>query len=540
MSDDTTFLQLKEAETRYRGMFENAIEGIYQSTPDGRYLVVNAALARMYGYEHPEELMNQVSDIQNQIYVDSTFRERFKQQIEQTGFVHGLEYQVRRRDGSIIWISESARAVRDATGTILHYEGFIDNITARKEAEAERTKLEKQMLHAQKMDAIGTLAGGMAHDFNNILCAILGYTELALVDPQIKGMSRDNLQMVLKSAHRAKELIKRILTFSRPTDTERHPLKLGTILKEAVKMLNATLPSSIAIQVDIQTDEDVVVADATEMHQVIMNLGTNAGHAMKSNGGRLDYELESLHLEAGAAAGLAMPPGDYVHLIVRDTGRGMSHEVVERIFEPFFTTKAAGRGTGLGLTLVQKIVSRSGGYIKVNSHVGEGTTFQIYLPLSQEPPAPAPVDKDQLLRGHREQILVVDDEIPVLSMMQQHLRQMGYRVTTRADSLEAMKTFHADPDNFDLVITDHTMPGLQGAELAEELGARRPNLPVILMTGLNQPPNLAASRHAPLRFVFQKPINFVELSHRLRKFLDHSDGHSRGKPSLVEEHQCVG
>jgi len=535
MSADTTILQLKEAETRYRGIFENAIEGIYQSTPDGRYLVVNAALARMYGYEHPAELMNQVSDIQNQIYVDSSFRERFKHEIERTGFVHGLEYQVRRRDGSIIWISESARAVRDTTGAIHHYEGFIDNITARKEAEAERAKLEKQMLHAQKMDAIGTLAGGMAHDFNNVLCAILGYTELALVDPQIKSTTRDNLQMVLKSAHRARELIKRILTFSRPTDSQRHPLKLGTILQEAVKMLNATLPSSIGIHVDIRTDRDVVVADPTEIHQVIMNLGTNAGHAMKSKGGRLDYELDVLHLESPTAATLlSIPAGAYVHLSVRDTGRGMSPEVIERIFEPFFTTKAPGRGTGLGLTLVQKIVQRSGGCIKVVSQEGQGTTFHIYLPQSSELPTSAQADQNEILRGHREQILVVDDEIPVLNMMQQRLRKMGYRVITRADSLEAVNTFRADPDDFDLVITDHTMPGLQGADLAEELGAIRPDVPVILMTGLNQPPNLTGSRHAPLRFVFQKPVNFVELSHCLRKFLDPANG--RSKPSSAKKH----
>ena len=539
MNSDTTFLQLKEAEIRYRGMFENAIEGIYQSTPEGRYLVVNAALARMYGYEHPEELMKQVSDIQNQIYVDATFRQRFKEQIEQTGFVHGLEYQVRRRDGSVIWISESARAVRDATGAVHHYEGFIDNITDRKEAEAGRARLEKQMLHSQKMDAIGTLAGGMAHDFNNILCAILGYTELALLDQQVKGTTRDNLQMVLKSAHRAKDLIKRILTFSRPADTERHPLKLGAILKEGVKMLNATLPSSIAIHIDIRTDRDVVLADATEMHQVIMNLGTNAGHAMKSKGGRLEYELDTLHLESGSAS-QPIPAGEYVHLVVRDTGRGMNSEVVERIFEPFFTTKPPGRGTGLGLTLVQKIVSRSGGYIKVNSQEGQGTTFHIYLPLSPEPPTPVLADPDEILTGHREQILVVDDETPVLDMLQQQLRKMGYRVITRADSLEAMNTFRADPDHFDLVITDHTMPGMQGADLAEQLGAIRPEVPVILMTGLNQPPDLSASRYAPFRFVFQKPINMVELSHCMRKFLGHGNGHSRSKPSSAKKRQPVG
>lgn len=504
-------------------MFENAIEGIYQSTPDGQYLVVNAALARMYGYERPEELLNQVSDIQNQVYVDSSFREKFKQQIEATGFVQGLEYQVRRRDGTVIWISETARAVRNESGGIGHYEGFIENITVRKNAETERARMEKQMLQSQKVEAIGTLAGGMAHDFNNILCAMLGYTELALGDPHVKGLTRDNLEMVLKSANRARDLIKRILTFSRPTDVEQHPLRLGGILKEVVKLLNATLPSSVAIHVNIRTEEDVVVADATEMHQVMMNLGTNAGHAMMSKGGRLEFEMETINLDAESAGNLSIPMGAYVHLIVRDTGRGMSPEVMERIFEPFFSTKAPGRGTGLGLTLVQKIISRSRGYVKVASEVGRGTTFHIYLPKSDELPTSL-IDKSKLLPGHREQILVVDDEIPVLDMMQQRLRKMGYRVVTRADSREAMKTFRADAGHFDLVITDHTMPDMQGAELAEEMSTVRPDLPVILITGLNQPPDLSGSRYAPHRQVFQKPINFVELSHCMRRFLDHENG----------------
>jgi PAS domain S-box-containing protein len=520
MNSDTSFARLKAAEIQYRGMFENAVEGIYQSTPDGRYLVVNAALARMYGYEHPEELINQVSDIQGQIYVDPTFRQKFKEQMEQNGLVQGVEYQVRRRDGSVIWISESARAVRDESGAIHHYEGFIDNITDRKSAEAERAKLEKQMLHAQKMDAIGTLAGGMAHDFNNILCAIIGYTELTLVDAHVRGMTRDNLEMVLKSAGRARDLIKRILTFCRPTDTQRNPLKLGAILKEVAKLLQATLPSTITINVNIRTEEDVVVADAMEIHQVIMNLGTNAGHAMKSKGGRLEFELETVELDADIAEGLSFPAGSYVHLSVSDTGRGMTPEVLGRIFEPFFTTKAPGRGTGLGLTLVQKIVTRSGGHIKVKSQQDRGTTFHLYLPKSSELPATTSPDKNKILPGNHEQILVVDDEIPVLDMMQQRLRKMGYRVTTRADSREAMKTFCADPGHFDLVITDHTMPDLQGAELAEEMSTVRPDLPVILMTGLNEPPDLSSSRYAPLRYVFQKPINFVELSHCLRRFLD--------------------
>lgn len=533
MSDTELYL-LKDAEAKYRGMFENAVEGIYQSTPDGQFLAVNTALARMYGYERPEELLCQVSDIQSQIYADPTFRERFKQQIDRDGFVQDLEYQVRQRNGTVIWISESARAVRDENGDVRFYEGFIDNITARKEAEAERSRLEKQMLQAQKMDAVGTLAGGMAHDFNNILCAILGYTELSLFDPKVEGRTRDNLQSVFKSAQRAQDLIKRILTFSRPKETERNPLKLSAIIYEAVKLLNATLPSSIEICVSIKTNEDVVVADATEMHQIIMNLGTNAGHAMKSGGGKLEYDLELVRLDANQAAALSLQSGPFVHLTVRDSGSGMSREILDRVFEPFFTTKAPGRGTGLGLTLVQKIVTRAEGKISVESEEDKGTAFHIYLPQSKAPVAETDDADHKVLSGKNERILVIDDEIPVLSMMQQRLRHMGYRVVTRADSIEALHTFRQEPAKFDMVITDHTMPSMLGAELAEQVGDLRPEVPVVLMTGLNQPPNFFNSRYASRRAVFQKPIDFVELSHRMRKFLDKpANGHLHRKPAAT-------
>ena len=532
---DTELHFLKDAEAKYRGMFENAVEGIYQSTPDGHYLAVNTALARMYGYDGPEELLAQVSDIQSQVYADPTSRERFKQQIDRDGFVHDLEYQVRQRNGTVIWISESARAVRDENGDVRFYEGFIDNITARKEAETERARLEKQMLQAQKMDAVGTLAGGMAHDFNNILCAILGYAELSLFDPKVEGRTRDNLQSILKSAQRAQDLIRRILTFSRPKETERRPLKLSGTIQEAVKLLNATLPSSIKICVSAKTNEDIVVADATEIHQVIMNLGTNAGHAMKLNGGKLEYEVDLVHLTENQAAALSLPAGSFVHLAVRDNGKGMSREVLERIFEPFFTTKGPGGGTGLGLALVQKIVTRSGGKIFVESEEGKGSVFNIYLPQSRDPlPAPTAVEH-KVLRGRHERILVVDDEIPVLSMMQQRLRQMGYRVVTRADSVEALQTFRAEPAKFDLIITDHTMPSLLGADLAESVGDLRPDLPVVLMTGLNEPPDFLNSRYAGRRAVLQKPIDFIDLSRRLRNFLDKPHGPSPRKPAALRQ-----
>jgi PAS domain S-box-containing protein len=516
---DTKFL-LRDAEAKYQGMFENAIEGIYQSTPDGRYLAVNSALARMYGYESPAEMMEHVSDIQAQIYVDPEYRKRFKQEIESAGIVRGLEYQVRRRDGSTLWICESARAVRGADGGVGYYEGFIEDINERKTSEAERARLEKQVLQSQKMDALGTLASGMAHDFNNVLCAILGYTELAMLDPQIKGTTRENLEMALRSAERARDLIKRILAFSRPADAQYRPIKISPILKESAKFLNATIPSSIEIHLDIQTEDDVVLADTSEMHQVIMNLGVNAKHAMTAKGGRLDYGLYSLEIDPAKAAIMGLKPGRYVHLKVSDSGTGMSRDVLERVFEPFFTTKPPGRGTGLGLTFVLKMMSRCHGKIDVESEVGQGTTFHLYFPFSPVPPAPAAPDRTEVLHGKREQILVVDDEVLLLHMMQQRLRKMNYRVITRADSVSAMETFKADPNKFDLVITDHTMPTIQGADLAERLGDIRPDVPVILVTGLNPAPNLLRSRYAPLRAVMSKPIDFVQLSQRLREFLE--------------------
>jgi two-component system, cell cycle sensor histidine kinase and response regulator CckA len=255
-----------------------------------------------------------------------------------------------------------------------------------------------------------------------------------------------------------------------------------------------------------------------------MNLGTNAKHAMNRKGGRLDYELDAVIFSPAQAQLFSVPAGAYVHLIVRDTGHGMPREIMDRIFEPFFTTKAPGHGTGLGLALVHKIVTRSGGLIQVESEEGKGSAFHVYLPQSKEALATPNKDGNQLLPGHRERILVVDDEIPVLDIMQQHLRKLGYRVITRADSLNALETFRSEPTKFDLIITDHTMPTLQGADLTEKLGEIRPDVPAILMTGLSQPPDFTGSMYEPLRAVISKPINFFELSHRLRGFLDKPTG----------------
>ncbi len=512
--------ELRDAEARFRGIFENAVEGIYQSTPEGRYLVVNTALARMYGYDRPEDLMCEVSDIQRQIYVDPKFRVQFQQEIESSGVIRGLEYQVRRRDGEIIWISESARVVRDATGSVRYYEGFIDDITARKVAEAEKARLEKQILHAQKMEAIGTLAGGIAHNFNNVLCAIIGFTELALQDEEIKRPTRESLKTALDSSMRAAKLVQRILSFSRRSETKHQPVKLSSVLKEVAPLLSATLPSSIQINQTVETEKDVILGDAGELHQVIMNLGVNAKHAMALKGGRLDIAVKHYDLKEAQASAWGLAPGSYAHLMVRDTGHGMSRETMEQIFEPFFTTKPADRGTGLGLTFVRKVVNDYQGHIDVESEVGEGTAFHLYFPRSTQEPVIVAAPETQPLRGQRERVLVVDDEVLILSLIQQRLILLGYRVVTRADSLSAMETISRDPSKFDLVITDHTMPSLQGADLAEKIGDIRPDLPVILMTGLDPTPGFGGSRYASRRAVVQKPIDFARLSQHLRGFLD--------------------
>ncbi len=297
-------------------------------------------------------------------------------------------------------------------------------------------------------------------------------------------------------------------------------MRLTPILTEAIKLLQATLPSSVEIHCATLMEDDVVLADAGELHQVIMNLGVNAQQALGEKGGRLEWRVAPAQLDPPTASRWGVAAGEYVLLTVRDNGHGMPREVIERIFDPFFTTKPAGRGTGLGLTFVQKIIGRSQGCVQVESEPGQGAAFHIYLPKSAEPPAPAKRDKNQPLPGHRERILVVDDEVSLLSMMQQRLRQMNYRVITRADSINAMETFCAEPDSFALVITDHTMPVLQGADLAEKLGEIRPALPVILMTGLNAPPDLSHSKYASRRRVIRKPLDFTQLSLRLRELLD--------------------
>lgn len=387
--------------------------------------------------------------------------------------------------------------------------------------EEEKKALEGQLRQAQKMEAIGTLAGGVAHDFNNILAAILGYTELAK-QKMIPGGEPDHcLAEVLKATYRAKDLVQQILAFSRKGEHEVKPMRIQCVVKEALKLLRASIPSSIDIQQRIAPDCRPILADPTRIHQIILNLCTNAAHAMEAKGGTLSVFLENIACgeEESQAQGLAA--GDYVLLVVSDTGQGMGKEVLDHIFEPYFTTKEQGKGAGMGLAIVHGLVKASGGRISVVSTLGQGTTFRIFFPQAadqagEEAPRKicAPAEKGS------ERIFVIDDEQAIVAMEKIALERLGYQVQLFADSEEALAAFRADPQACDMVVTDQTMPHLSGMELAKKFLAIRPELPIILSTGYSSQASEEDALRAGIRRFIMKPVNIGQLAAAIREILD--------------------
>ena len=357
------------------------------------------------------------------------------------------------------------------------------DITEKILADKQKNKLEIQLQQAQKMEAIGTLAGGIAHDFNNILAVILGYAELAKEDSPKESKVVKNLDKVLEGGERAKDLVQQILAFSRHDELERIPLRPVSVVKKAIKILRPSLPTTIEINQNITAVTGLILADPTQVHQILMNLCINAFHAMEETGGKLGISLKEVTL---STEDLVYEPnveaGTFVQLSVSDSGPGIAPDIKAKIFEPYFTTKATGKGTGMGLAIVHGIVKSYGGFISLYSEPGEGTVFHVFLPVIKRKMLPE-VDDVEPIPGGRDRILFIDDEKILAEMGKSMLERLGYHVTVRNNSIEALETFKNQPELFDLVITDQTMPGMTGADIARRMIQIRPDIPIILCTG---------------------------------------------------------
>ena len=406
----------------------------------------------------------------------------------------------------------------EITSNLLEYDGrkfsiaCVQDITERKYAEKEASRLEAALVQSQKMEAIGTLAGGIAHDFNNILTAVIGYAELSHSIAEVDSPIDLHLQKVITAGLRAKDLVQQILTFSRKDERELTPLQAGPIVKESIKLLRSTLPTTIEISQQIVHDLDHVIADPTQIHQIVMNLCTNAAHAMETNGGQLKIELSQVRLsDEDIRLHPGLQPGDFLKLSVQDNGCGIPQENLEKIFDPYFTTKEKGKGTGLGLAVVHGIVKKYGGAIYALSELQIGTTFNVYIPtIKIQAAAIAKVTPE--LPGGNEHILLVDDETLILDVERMLLEDLGYKISTASGSKSALKQFRLTPHVFDLVLTDMTMPKMTGEKLAVELLKIRPDLPIILCTGYSSQISKEAALRMGIRAFVSKPIVRDELA----------------------------
>jgi len=513
--------ELDASEKRYRSLVETSPIGILSMDKGWKIVFANQTLEEITDYSQADLCSMNFWDM-----VSSDEQDRMRQTGEnylRQGMQKGWEIRWIRKDGQPIWVE--FRAIRiEEVGKQAILVNVMD-VTEQKLACEEKKELQTQLQHAQKMEAIGSLAGGIAHDFNNILLPIIGYTEMAMTDVPQNSLIGKNLAEVLKAADLAKSLVQQILTFSRRSEKERKPLKIQPIIKESLKLLRASLPSTIEIRKNIDNECGAILADPTQIYQVMMNLCTNAYHAMREKGGILEVTLTEVNIDSpDLPPNLDLNPGPYLRLVISDTGHGMDRTVVERIFDPYFTTKGPGEGTGLGLSVVHGIVRSHDGYITVYSELSEGTTFYIYLPLIDvDTKVPEAISTEPAPKGE-EYILFVDDDEQIVNVVQQILERLGYCVAARTSSVEALEAFQAQSGKFDLVITDLTMPNMTGIELAKRLIDIRSDIPIILCTGFSETISKKKAEAIGIREYVMKPITMHGLAMTIRKVLDKDKG----------------
>ena len=511
VQDITERMLLEQERTRLVKAVEYAAETIVVTDRDGTIQYVNPAFTRVTGYEREEAIGKNPRILQSGRHDQSFYKEMWA--TLSCGESWSGHFINRKKDGALFEEDATISPIMDGGGNIINYVAVKHDVS-------EKLELEKKLRQAQKLESIGTLAGGIAHDFNNILTAILGYAAIVLNKLPEDSPLRASQQQVVTAGQRAADLVRQILTFSRRGEQKIMPLQPHLVVKEALKLLRATIPTTIEFKIKIDKDCGMILADPTQIHQVIMNLCTNAYHAMREQGeGVLGVVLNSVELEPESLQiKIDLQPGPYIRLEVSDTGQGISASVLEKIFEPYFTTKALGEGTGLGLSLVHGIVKSMGGGITVYSEVGTGTTFHVYLPRtasaasSEAPPVASRV-------GGHERLLIVDDEVTIVHLEQQILESLGYHVTATTTSLEAWQLFKEQPDSFDLIVTDMNMPYMSGLELTGKILEIRKEMPVLLCTGYSELLNEEKVKAQGIREYLMKPITTNDLATAIRRAL---------------------
>ncbi len=519
MIDKPTYKELEQRvnmlEENYRNLIENIPIGISISTPEGKLIEANQAMMKMFGCTSMEDFMQAEAD---EYWCSSEDREQFVRLLK-GGMVKEFEAQFRRKDETLFW--GSLTTIGRTIGKEIRFFNSFSNITRRKESEEEKKKLETQLIRAQKMEAIGTLAGGIAHDFNNILYPIIGYTEMVMDAHPAESKTRTNLENVFKATNRAKELIQQILTFTREDNQELTPLKAQFIIKEALKLLRASIPKNIEIYQDISSDCSHILGNPIQIHQVIVNLCTNAYHAMEVTGGILEVSLNEVSIGLDEFCDkIDIKPGKYVRLTVSDTGHGMNPDVLDRIFDPYFTTKTSGKGTGMGLSVSHGIVKSHGGTMMVYSEPGKGSTFHVYLPLIELVTDQTEIVLTENLPKGKESILLVDDEKENVYLMQKTLELLGYQVTARFAAKDVLADFRSRPEVFDLVVTDMHMPAMTGDQLSKELLRIRPDIPIILCTGFSEQITENKANAIGIKKFVMKPVGKSQLAKIIRSVLD--------------------
>lgn len=519
---------LDRSEEHYRILVENMPDILYRTDIKGTILFISSSCENVSGYKAEDIIGKRVTDL---FYEEPDKRDAFIAALERNGYVNNYEEKLKRKDGSPWWVSSNSHFFRDPNGNIAGIEGVFRDVTSKK-------FLENELQQAKKMESIGRLAGGIAHDFNNILGIMLGNAELAIEDIPQSNPAYAKIEAIKTAGQKASDIVKQLLSFTRKTEMELKPINIIDIIRESIQLLRATIPSTIKIMERIPPDiQATILGHPTQIHQIIINLCINASQAMEENGGSIEIKVEKHFLHDRSEGylydfqdalsdlwtddyGEHPQTEEHVKLTVTDTGHGIKPEIIDKIFDPYFTTKPVDKGTGMGLAVVHAIVKNHNGSIMVRSTPSYGTTFTILLPLVKQPPVEILTAISNTIYTGTEKILFVDDDELIVEMTNEMLGRLGYKVEIRTDPEEALELFRADPDAFDLIITDMTMPKMTGRRLAERVRQIPSDIPFIICSGYSSMIDEETAKDSGIAAYLMKPVSMKELGETVRNVLD--------------------